>query len=120
MNLNQNQRAFLNAMISSQTIEEAARKAGIAKSTGYKYLNDGDFNKALRNERRKITDTLTNQLLDLGTQAIKTLKENLHDPDATPATKNASVKIILEYIYKSYEQEQIKDEIEEIKRLLDL
>ena len=118
ISLTQKQQAFLNAMLTSKTTDEAIEKAGIHRDTAYKYLNNDDWKKEYREQRNALTDGLTNQLQQLGTQAIQTLEENLTNPDATPATKNTTAKTILDYIYSNYDREQIVERIEEIERVI--
>ena len=105
-------------MLVSKTTDEAIAEAGIHRSTAYKYLNDDDWKKEYKKRRSELTDTLTTQLLQLGTQAIETLKENMSDPDATPATKNTTAKTILDYIYSIHDREQIIERLEEIEHVL--
>ena len=118
ISLTQKQQAFLNAMLVSKTTDEAIEEAGIHRSTAYKYLNDDEWKKEYRKQRNALTDGLTNQLQQLGTQAIRTLEENLNDPEATPASKNTTAKTILDYIYSNYDREQIIERLEEIERAL--
>ena len=105
-------------MLTSKTIEDAYKKADITRNTAYRYLNDEEWQEEYRKRRSELTDTLTSQLLQLGTQAIETLENNMTDPDATPATKNTTAKTILDYIYSNYDREQIVERIEEIERAL--
>lgn len=106
-------------MLTSKTVEEAYEKAGITRNTAYRYLKNDEWQEEYRNKRNELTDTLTSQLLQLGTQAVQTLRENLNDPDATPATKNTTAKTILDYIYSNYDREQIVERIEEIEQVLE-
>lgn len=106
-------------MLTSKTVEDAYKKADITRNTAYRYLNDDDWQKEYRKRRSELTDTLTTQLLQLGTKAIETLKENMVDPDATPATKNTTAKTILDYIYSNYDREKIVERIEEIEQVLE-
>lgn len=118
ISLTQKQQDFLNAMLTSRTVEEATEKADITRNTAYRYLNNDEWQKEYRQKRNELTDTLTSHLLQLGTQAIETLENNMTDPDATPATKNTTAKTILDYIYSNYDREQIIERIEEIERAL--
>ena len=118
ISLTQKQQDFLNAMLTSRTVEEASEKADITRNTAYRYLNNDEWQKEYRQKRNELTDTLTSHLLQLGTQAIETLENNMTDPDATPATKNTTAKTILDYIYSNYDREQIIERIEEIERAL--
>src|SRR5699024_11916340 len=61
-----------------------------SRNTAYRYLNNDEWQKEYRQKRNELTDTLTSHLLQLGTQAIETLENNMTDPDATPATKNTT------------------------------
>ena len=118
ISLTQKQRDFLNAMLTSRTVEEASEKADITRNTAYRYLNNDEWQKEYRQKRNELTDTLTSHLLQLGTQAIETLESNMTDPDATPATKNTTAKTILDYIYSNYDREQIVERLEEVERAL--
>ena len=118
ISLTQKQQAFLQAMLTSKTVEEATEKADITRNTAYRYLNNDEWQKEYRQKRNELTDTLTSHLLQLGTQAIETLESNMTDPDATPATKNTTAKTILDYIYSNYDREQIVEELEEIREII--
>src|SRR5699024_11815620 len=89
-----------------------------SRNTAYRYLNNDEWQKEYRQKRNELTDTLTSHLLQLGTQAIETLENNMTDPDATPATKNTTAKTILDYIYSNYDREQIVERLEEIEHAL--
>ena len=118
ISLTQKQRDFLDAMLTSRTVEEATEKADITRNTAYRYLNNDEWQKEYRQKRNELTDTLTSHLLQLGTQAIETLESNMTDPDATPATKNTTAKTILDYIYSNHDREQIVERLEEIERVI--
>lgn len=106
-------------MLTTQTVEDAYKKADITRNTAYRYLSDEDWQAEYRKKRNHLTNTLTSQLLQLGTQAIEVLENNLVDPDATPASKNTTAKTILDYIYSNHEREQIIERVEELERLID-
>ena len=105
-------------MLTSKTVEEATKKAEITRKTAYKYLNDGDWLAEYREQQNLLTDRLTSQLLQLGTQAIQTLQENMTDPEATPASKNTTAKTILDYVYSNYDRSKIIEELEEIQEFI--
>ena len=118
ISLTQKQRDFLDAMLTSRTVEEATEKADITRNTAYRYLNNDEWQKEYRQKRNELTDTLTSHLLQLGTQAIETLESNMTPPHATPATKNTTAKTILDYIYSNHDREQIVERLEEIERVI--
>lgn len=113
------QHKFLTAMLEEQSIDAAAKTARITRATAYKYLDDDEFRKELQAARRTIIDGISNRLRKLGTKAIETLNDNLTDAEATPATKNSTAKIILEFIYRSHELENVTERLDEMERLLE-
>lgn len=113
------QHRFLTAMLEEQSIDAAAKTARITRATAYKYLDDDEFRKELQAARRTIIDGISNRLRKLGTKAIDTLNENLTDVEATPATKNSTAKIILEFIYRSHELENVTERLDEMEKLLE-
>lgn len=113
------QHRFLTAMLEEQSIDAAAKTARITRATAYKYLDDDEFRKELQAARRTIIDGISNRLRKLGTKAIETLNDNLTDAEATPATKNSTAKIILEFIYRSHELENVTERLDEMERLLE-
>ena len=57
--MTQKQIAFLQAMLEESTVLKASERAGISRSTAYKYLADEEFSKELNKRRNEaITDTV--------------------------------------------------------------
>ena len=48
ISLTQKQQDFLNAMLTSRTVEEATEKADITRNTAYRYLNNDEWQKEYR------------------------------------------------------------------------
>lgn len=117
--LTQKQQKFLKAMMEEQSVSEAAKTAGVSHTTAYKYLDDETFKAELQRARRKAIDGISHRLRKLGNDAINTLRDNLTDAEATPATKNSTAKIILEFIYRSHELENVTERIDEMERRLE-
>jgi molybdenum-dependent DNA-binding transcriptional regulator ModE len=117
--MTQKQQKFLKAMMEEQSIAEASKSAGISQTTAYKYLDDGVFKKELQRARRKAVDGISHRLRRLGNDAIDTLRDNLTDAEATPATKNSTAKIILEFIYRSHELENVTERLDELESKID-
>lgn len=113
------QHSFLAAMMEEPSIDSAAKKAGVTRNTAYKYLEDDDFKKELQAARRKVIDGISNRLRNLGGSAIDTLRDNLTHEESSPATRNSTAKIILEFIYRSHELENVTERLDEMERLLE-
>lgn len=57
--MNQKQMSFLQALLTQPNISAAAKKAGISRSTAYKYLNNEEFKAELRKSQDEcISDTV--------------------------------------------------------------
>lgn len=117
--LNPKQQRFLVALLEERTIEAAIKRVGISPKTAYRYMDDLEFKQELQRARRKVVDGISNRLRQLGSEAIETLRDNLTDEEATPATKNSTAKIILEFIYRSHELENVTERMDEMERKLE-
>lgn len=115
MALKTKQQNFIVALLQSSSTEEAIRVAGIGRKTAYGYLADEEFKEELSLARREVINNINNQLRNLGGEAIETLKNNLHDKEATPTSKNQTAKIILEFIYRSHEIEAVEDRLDKLE-----
>lgn len=117
--LNPKQQRFLVALLEERTIEAAIKSVGISPKTAYRYMDEPEFQQELQRARRKVVDGISNRLRQLGSEAIETLRDNLTDEEATPATKNSTAKIILEFIYRSHELENVTERMDEMERKLE-
>lgn len=57
--MTQKQIAFLQAMLEESTVAKASERAGISRSTAYKYLSNAEFTKELNKRRNEtVSDTV--------------------------------------------------------------
>lgn len=106
---------FLNAYIVSGTVEEAARLAGIGRSTGYKYLHEQDFDEALSAHRKDMAKAATSYL----TSKMRMCAEKLIDiieNESTPATvKVQAVQTVFGNVSRLIDQLDIMKRIEALE-----
>lgn len=106
---------FLNAYIVSGTVEEAAKVAGIGRSTGYKYLHEPDFDAALAEQRKDMTKSATSFL----TSKMRMCAEKLVDlveSDSTPANvKVQAIQTVFGNVSKMTDQLDIMKRIEQLE-----
>ena len=90
------QKRFLNALLGARTVKEAAALAGIAETTGYRFMSRPRF----RAELQRVQDMLLQQALGatLGmlTDALHTLSEVMNDQSAAPAVRVSAARAVLE------------------------
>ena len=91
--MTQKQIAFLQAMLEESTVLKASERAGISRSTAYKYLADENFTKELNKRRNEaITDTVRYLQGKLGLcseELIKIIEDELSAPQVKINAINA-------------------------------
>lgn len=109
------QSIFLQALLESRTKEEAIAKSEINRHTAYRYLKEPEFKQALREARREVVSLVSQRLSQSGETAINVLIDVVEDDDSPPSSKVQASRTILEYLYKSYEQDELEARIEELE-----
>lgn len=90
----------LAALITCPSIETAAKKAGIGKSTMYALLREPDFKAEYERRNRKILDDACDAVLHGVQDAVDTLWEVCRDPEQPGQTRVQASRAILEYAIK--------------------
>lgn len=115
VDLNIRQDRFLKALLETATIEAACKKAGINKTTGYKYLKDPGFMLEYRKIRRESMQQVTARLQKVSEEAVTVLQEIMLNRDNSPNARVQAAKNTLDIAYKSLELDEIQERIEQIK-----
>ena len=116
--LNDNQKKFMIAMLSSKTIAEATKKAGISAQTGYNYMNDQSFKRELKAFRRAKFEQATSKIVDSVDEAVEVLRSVMNDDEEVGATRVQAARTIIANAFKSYELQEIEERLENIEQLL--
>ena len=109
---------IIEALLTSRTREEAAKKLGVSRSTLYRWLKeDDDLRDAFKSARSDALQegTTTLQLASYEAAALRSLAV---DEDCNPHVRLGACRAILEFAYKASELEDVKAEIEELKKEL--
>jgi predicted DNA-binding transcriptional regulator AlpA len=79
------------------SVTEAARRAGVDRSTIYLWMRDGDdFPAQLMLARRDCADAMKARLRELGDDAIKTIRDVLSDKKISPAVRLKAALAVLQ------------------------
>ena len=78
-------------------------------------MKDPEFLQALREARREVVSLVSQRLSQSGETAINVLIDVVEDEDSPPSSKVQASRTILEYLYKSYEQDELEQRIEELE-----
>lgn len=113
------QQNFIVALMSTDTIEQAANAAGIAQTTAYKYLKDPDVIISMRELRSEVMRQLAGSLSNAGGKAVQTLEEIMGNKKAPAHARVSAARAILEHLYRVYEINDVVSRIDELeKRIL--
>ena len=115
--LSYRQQKFLTCYLASANATKAAKEAGIAVSTGYKYLNDPDFNAELSRHRvaelRKSTAYLQSKLQSCS----ETLIGIIENENVSPSVKVQAIQTVYGNIERAVDRIDILDRLDALERL---
>jgi AcrR family transcriptional regulator len=101
------QEAAVLAMLTARSVDEAARTAGVAPRTLYRWLKDKEFDAAYREARRMAFGQAIARLQQMSGAAISVLGKVLVDPNTPASTKVRAVDSVLNHAAKAMELEDI-------------
>jgi hypothetical protein len=99
--LGRKQEAVIAALLTEPNHADAARKAGVAEATLYRWLNMAEFQAAYRAARRQVVEAAVGRLQQAAGQAVDTLVKNL--TCGVYAAENRAAVAILEQGAKAVE-----------------
>jgi hypothetical protein len=99
--------AAILALLTTRSIEEAARVANIPARTLYRWLKDPDFDAAYRKAKRTAVGQSTARLHHLTSAAVSTLGKIMLDPAMPPGTRVRAADSILDHSAEAMETEEI-------------
>ena len=103
------------ALLSSSTVQQAARLCGISSRTAQRWLTQADFQKAYREAKSRLLEAATTRLRAEAGEAVNTLAEISGDLEAPPAARVTAASRILELAMHSHEVEQLEEQIKKLE-----
>ncbi|MGI8542817.1 MAG: hypothetical protein ACR2MD_04980 [Aridibacter sp.] len=110
---NKNHEKALTALLTSNSITEAATKAKLSETTLYRYLQDNEFKDKYRNARRNLLESSIGQIQGATSDAVETLKRNLDC--GTPSAEIRAAQIILDNSNRAFEITEILQRLENLE-----
>jgi hypothetical protein len=114
--LGQNKEAAILALLSSRSIEEAARAAGVTARTLHRWITEPGFNAAFREARRAVFFQAIARLQQMSAAAATTLGKVMLDPATPPATRIRAADSILIHTARAIETEDIEVRLSALER----
>lgn len=94
----------ISALLESPTICEAAKTAGVAESTLYRWMStDADFKGAYQRLRQEALRQTVAQLGQTGSDAVETLREIMTDKDSPATARVRAARAVLELAIRGNE-----------------
>ena len=117
--LSESQHKFLVAYVTTTTLGDAVKQAGIAYNTAYKYLEDPEFQKAYRIFRSSNLRQLSSKLEAHTLQAVNVLVEIMNDEDNYSSTRVNAANKIIQLNIEVNQNENLLNRIEEIEKWIE-
>lgn len=115
------QQKALEALITYPTVREAAKQSGLSETSLYRYLrDDSEFKEAYREKKREIMRGTSNMIQQTAQTAIQTLIDVMQDFEAPAASRVSAAKAILDMSYATHRDEDVYNEIEELREMVEL
>lgn len=112
-NLTPQQEKAVVALVTSPSLETAAKVVGVTVRTLHRWKQEPDFVQALRTARTAIMESTTNRLRTASTSAVETLEELLSC--ASPSVRARAAEAILSHAFRAVELEDITERLTAIE-----
>ena len=106
------------ALLTTDTVEQAASVAGIAESTLYRWLREPVFLEQYRKARKAAVDQAISTLQERANKAAKALIDIAEDQEMPPSTRVAAAREILQTSIKGVERDDFEARIEALERMI--
>jgi hypothetical protein len=106
------------ALLTHQTLEEAAQASGISRTTMFRWLQDKDFHAGYMRARRESVRQAIGRLQSKTSEAVNVLVEIMNNSDTSPFARVGAAKAIIEYSIKAVEVEDLAQRVEELEASL--
>jgi|ERR1044071_874381 hypothetical protein len=116
--LSAKQELALQAVISHPTLKEAALAAGIGETTLWRYMQDEEFSRRLREARREAVNHAVTRLQEASSEAVTVLRDLMMKEDAPPAARISAARTVLDYAMRAAEQDELKARIDELEKFI--
>jgi hypothetical protein len=113
--LSRKQEEAIVALLSTRSVEEAARACNTSVRTLYRWLDQPDFDRAYRVARRKAFGQATARLQHGSSAAATTLLKVMLDPSTPASTKVRAAECVLTHAAKAIEIEDVEARVEALE-----
>jgi hypothetical protein len=112
------QEQALRALLSHPTHKEAALNAGISETTLWRYTQNPEFARKLREARRDAVNHAVIRLQQSSSDAVTVLHNLMKQEDAPAAARITAARTVLDYSFRAKEMDELKARIEQLEEFL--
>ena len=102
------------AVASGQTVEDAARAAGVDRRTVHRWLADAEFTDGVRELRRAAVDRLWGEMVAASGEALTALRDAMQ-PDMAPTLRVRSAQVVLGHLLALHQSIEIDERLEAVE-----
>lgn len=118
-NLTQKQNNFLNALLMSGNVTQAAQKAGVSRSSAFKWLKDPDFIEEMNSRNAETARDCMLYLKSKLSMCAETLVKIIEDDSTNVAVKLQAIQTVFSNAEKLSDQFEIGAKLDELERALE-
>jgi len=107
------------ALLTCPSVPGAAKKAGVAERSLYRWLGRDDFQAAYRKERRKVVSHAVATIQGAMTEAVSTLQTIMRDDEASASAKVSAARVILDLGLKAVEISDLTERVEVLEKQIE-
>ena len=111
-----NKEKYLSALLTSDTLKEAAEKAGVTPRWLREILKDPEFSREYNERKTELLEEASRQLANTYQLAVTALRGILTDPEAKAGEKTSAARAVLEYGSKITETADLAARIDALER----
>jgi transposase-like protein len=116
--LSHKQEAAIAALMTSDTVTNAARVIGVNENTLSKWLQIPSFQRAYRSARQVVVEHAIQQVVPHVSTAILTLVTIMQDPDVNPIARINAAKAVLDLALKAVVEQDIEQRLADVEALV--
>lgn len=108
----------VDALLAADTVEQAAERAGVTRTTLYRWLRNEAFASELTKAKRRLVQQGILKLQRAVSDAVKVLVDISKDKDAPASSRVSAAREILTQALKGLELEDLKERVDALEKLL--
>jgi molybdenum-dependent DNA-binding transcriptional regulator ModE len=112
------QELALRAVISHPTLKDAAQTAGISETTLWRYMQDAEFSRRLREARREAVGHAVLRLQKASSDAVTVLGNIMMSESAPASARITAARAVLDYSMRAVETDELRGRIEELEEFV--